>query len=370
MKYQTKEVTISSLINLIKSEKINLRPSYQRNFIWGPTDQKALIETIMKGWPLPNLFIYNDGNGNYEMVDGQQRSRTIFKYSKNEFKDKNRKIFNDIDQEVFLNYKLVVVELSDLNEDESLECFYTVVNKRGMHLNPSEVNYAEHHDTPFMKIVKELMDQQQLIDLDLFNDSVTKRMNDRSLIEELVAVLFGGIKDKRQEVDKLFETDLSEEEVKEKKDLFEKILERLTILNNIRPIKDTRYKQRNDFYTLFCFIKDHLSESVDCLREQYKLLVFISDRGDIKPTNNNCETFKSYALNCVTQSNSKSARLRRLEILNNILCNKDNTVNEDLYFIESYYLKEFDLDQIEYKAVDEYSIIDIDKLNNGIITNN
>jgi hypothetical protein len=362
MKYQTKEVTIRSLINLIKENQINLRPSYQRNFIWGPADQKSLIETIMKGWPLPNFFIYNDGRGNYEMVDGQQRSRTIFKYSRNEFRDKYKKAFNDIDKEIFLNYRLVVIELSDLNEDESLEDFYTIVNKRGKHLNPAEVNYAEHHDTPFMNLVQELMDQQQLIDLDLFNDSVAKRMNDRSLIEELVAVLFGGIKDKRQEVEKLFEKDLSEEDVKEKKNLFEKILERLTILNNIHPIKDTRYKQRNDFYTLFCFIKDHLSDSVDCLKEQYRLLVFISDRGDIKPTNDECETLKDYAINCVTQSNSKSARLRRLEILNNILCNKGNTENEDLYYIENYYLNVYNLDEIEYKTVGEYNIIDIEKL--------
>ncbi len=332
MKYQTKEVTIKSLINLIEEKKINLRPSYQRNFIWGPKDQKSLIETIMKGCPLPNLFIYNDGNGNYEMVDGQQRSRTIFKYSKNEFKDKNKKNFNDIDKEVFLNYRLVVIELSDLNKDETLESFYTIVNKRGMHLNPAEVSYAEFHDTPFMNLVKELMEEQQLIDLDLFNDSVTKRMNDRSLIEELVAVLFGGIKDKRQEVEKLFETELPEEEVNGKKIIFENILERLIAINDIKPINETRYKQRNDFYTLFCFIYEHIKDSIEILKEQYKLLVFISDREDIRPTNDECETFKDYAINCVTQSNSKSARLRRLEILNNILCNKNITENEDLYY--------------------------------------
>lgn len=362
MKYQIKEVTIKSLINLIEEKRINLRPSYQRNFIWGPKDQKSLIETIIKGWPLPNLFIYHDGNGNYEMVDGQQRSRTIFKYSKNEFKDNDKKSFNDINKEVFLNYKLVVIELSDLNENESLESFYTIVNKRGIHLNPAEVSFAEYHDTPFLNLVKELMEEQQLIDLDLFNDSVTRRMNDMSLIQELVAVLFRGITDKRQEVEKLCNTGLSEEEVNEKKNIFENILERLIAINNIKPINETRYKQRNDFYTLFCFIYEHIKDSIEILKEQYKLLVFISDREDIRPTNDECETFKDYAINCVTQSNSKSARLRRLEILNNILCYKGNDENEDLYSIKSYYLKKYDVEQIEYKAVGEYSIIDIDKL--------
>jgi len=316
----------------------------------------------MKGWPLPNLFIYNDGNGNYEMVDGQQRSRTIFKYSKNEFKDNNKKSFNDINKEVFLNYRLVVIELSDLNENESLESFYTIVNKRGMHLNPAEVSFAEFHDTPFLNLVKELMEEQQLIDLDLFNDSVTRRMNDISLIQELVAVLFGGITDKRQEVEKLCKTELSEEVVNEKKIIFENILERLIAINNIKPINETRYKQRNDFYTLFCFIYEHIKDSIEILKEQYKLLVFISDREDIRPTNDECETFKDYAINCVSQSNSKSARVRRLEILNNILCNKNITENEDLYHIENYYLKVYNLDKIEYKSIGEYNIIDIKKM--------
>ena len=52
MKYSNLEWTIGELINLIESQKINLRPPYQRNFIWSSKDQKLLIDSIRKGYPL------------------------------------------------------------------------------------------------------------------------------------------------------------------------------------------------------------------------------------------------------------------------------------------------------------------------------
>ena len=58
MKYQIKEITISQLIEWIKRDQINLHPPYQRNFIWSSKDQKLLIDSILKGYPLPNFFIY------------------------------------------------------------------------------------------------------------------------------------------------------------------------------------------------------------------------------------------------------------------------------------------------------------------------
>lgn len=48
MKYSNLEWTIGELINLIESQKINLRPPYQRNFIWSSKDQKLLIDSILQ----------------------------------------------------------------------------------------------------------------------------------------------------------------------------------------------------------------------------------------------------------------------------------------------------------------------------------
>ena len=78
MKYSNLEWTIGELINLIESQKINLRPPYQRNFIWSSKDQILLIDSIRKGYPLPNFFILKNKDNTFEMVDGQQRAITIY----------------------------------------------------------------------------------------------------------------------------------------------------------------------------------------------------------------------------------------------------------------------------------------------------
>ena len=362
MKYSIKEITISQLIDWIKKDKINLHPPYQRNFIWSSKDQKLLIDSIMKGYPLPNFFIYKKKDDTYDMVDGQQRATTISKYVKGDFADSDKKYYRDIDQDKFMSYLLNVTELYDIDTSngESLEDFYSLVNKRGVHLNPAEVNKAQYHDAPFMVLVNELMDLQGLSDLDIFSTKTVQRMNDRSLIEELVAYLFkGNVTDKRKAVEELLESTLETAKVEQVREEFKSILEILCQLNVVKPIKETRFKQRNDFYTLFCFIAKHKEFSVNVLSEQYRFLVFVDEHEYIRPTNDDCETFKEYAYHCVTQSNSKTARLTRLSILEELLIVKNvEEKSHHLADVCEYLEGEYDIDDIAFAEIEGWKIID------------
>ena len=362
MKYLIKEITISQLIEWIKNDKINLHPPYQRNFIWSSKDQKLLIDSILKGYPLPNFFIYKKENDTYDMVDGQQRATTISKYVKGDFANSDNHFYQDIDHNKFMSYILNVTEIYDINRsnEESLEDFYSLVNKRGVHLNPAEVNKAQYHDAPFMVLVNELMDLQGLSDLDIFSTKTIQRMNDRSLIEELVAYLFkGNITDKRKAVDELLESTLETAQIEQVREEFKSILDSLCQLNKITPIKETRFKQRNDFYTIFCYIAKHKELSLEVLKEQYKFLVFIDGKEYIRPTNDECDTFKEYAYHCVTQSNSKTARLTRLSILEDILIIKNlDEKTPHLSDVCEYLEEEFEIDNISFMDIENFKIID------------
>ena len=362
MKYLVKEITIFQLIEWIKNDRINLHPPYQRNFIWSLKDQKLLIDSILKGYPLPNFFIYKKKEGTFDMVDGQQRATTISKFVKGDFADSRKRYYHDIEQDKFNSYILNVTEVYDIDEanDESLEDFYSLVNKRGVHLNPAEVNKAQYHDAPFMVLVNELMDLQGLSDLDIFSTKTIQRMNDRSLIEELVAFLFkGNVTDKRKAVDELLESTLETAKVEQVREKFTSILYTLCKLNEIKPIKETRFKQRNDFYTLFCFIAKHKELPEDVFIGQYRFLIFVDDHEYIKPTNDNCLTFKEYAYHCVTQSNSKMARLTRLSILEEILIIKDlDEKSPRLSDVCEYLEEEFEKDDIAFCEIESYKIID------------
>ena len=330
MKYSNLEWTIGDLVNLIESKKINLRPPYQRNFIWSSKDQKLLIDSIRKGYPLPNFFILKNKDNTFEMVDGQQRAITIYKFVKNEFHDSLKQYYKDYKGNIFMEYKLNVVLLEDFNGGtETKEEFFYLVKKRGVQLNPSEVNHAYYHDTDFMNLVNRMSEYQPLIDLDIFTDKTVMRMNDRSLIEELAAYLIKGITDKRNAVEDLFESEIKSEESEKQFVRFCNIINRINAIIDIKPINKTRYKQRNDFYTLFCFVDKHIDDSINVLKEQYKILVYISDNDIISPSNDDYELFKEYAINCVSQSNSKRAREKRLLFFENILANVSTKPSEE-----------------------------------------
>lgn len=359
MKYQNLEWTIRDLMTLIDENKINLRPPYQRNFIWPTKDQKFLIESIKKGYPLPNFFILDNGNGNYEMLDGQQRAVTIHKFINNEFADLDRKLYKDFPQDSLMDYKLNIVLLDGFNEEyESKEEFFYLVNKRGVQLNPSEVNHAYYHDSDFMQLVIRMSEYQPLIDLDIFTDKTKLRMNDRSLIEEIAAYLLKGISDKRNAVEDLFNAKIAREEVDMKFDKFCRIIDRIKSTLSIKPINETRYKQRNDFYTLFCFIDKHISDSIELFELQYRILAFISESGLISPSNESYNLFKEYAINCVSQSNSKKAREARLLFFEELLANRNECINNTQGQLIRYIEVERE-NRINISKIDGYLMINI-----------
>lgn len=365
MEYKVETIDIRKLLLLIKEGKLNLHPDYQRNFIWSPKEQKMLIKTIDDGYPLPNFFFEEKENGTFDMVDGQQRAMTILKYFNNEFKDLDNKYFNEKDKDAFLSYNLAVIVLSKVNQaqEKTIENFYYLVNRQGEHLNPAEINKARYYNSDFLNLVNSIMEEQLLIDLDIFTSAAVRRMNDRSLIEEIVAYLFRGITDKRDAVEELFKIAISEEEFKEKKSVFMSRLERIHRLNNIYPLKNSRFKQRNDFYSWFTFIDKHFDENDEVLSYQYRIMIMLDQNQFIRPSNDDCELFKSYAVHCVTQSNSKDARQKRLEILEKILCNTVEEPRESDYAQSCEFLvDEFGLDSLDLAHIGGYYLYNLSQL--------
>lgn len=326
MKYKIEVWNIGDIIDKYDKKTLKLNPDYQRRFIWKLSDQQTLIESIFSGYAIPNIFLYRK-DGKYEVVDGQQRIRTILGYYNGLFKRKNNEEYDDAKMGVvFKSYKIPVTIIEKIESDESIEEFYSLVNSAGIHLNRPELKKAEYFDTKFLKLVTELCSSKDFVKLDLFTDATTKRMNDVDFVSELVTLLIFGITDKKQSVDRLFERDIDDKEYNQYKKQFNDIIQIFGNFNEKFPIKKTRYKQRNDFYTLFGFIAENYHLNAKLLYEFYIILV---DFGKfITPSNEACEPFQEYAFHCISQSNSKNARESRFKILNNILVNKSDRPNK------------------------------------------
>ena len=144
---------IRKLIDVIDNGKIDLKPSFQRNFIWSPTEQKQLIDSIVNSYyPLPTFFIFQSDYDYYIMVDGQQRSRSIYLFHKGDLTDSYKNKIRDVNKDDFYGYPLNISLITGLDKNDSLEAFYSLVNKTGKRLNIPELYKAQYHGKKFYSL--------------------------------------------------------------------------------------------------------------------------------------------------------------------------------------------------------------------------
>ena len=73
-------MSIGELANLYQEGDLKINPIYQRMFRWDITQQSALIESILLNIPIPPIYVYQNERGTWNLIDGQQRLSTIFKF--------------------------------------------------------------------------------------------------------------------------------------------------------------------------------------------------------------------------------------------------------------------------------------------------
>ena len=93
--------------------KLDIRPPFQREFVYNDKQQKAVIDTVSKGFPLNVMYWAvrnNDKEKPFEIIDGQQRTLSICKYINSEFSFKDLYFHNleEDEKEKILDYELTV----------------------------------------------------------------------------------------------------------------------------------------------------------------------------------------------------------------------------------------------------------------------
>lgn len=73
----TISMSISELTSLFREGTLIIRPEFQRLFRWNPDQKSRLVESLLLGIPLPSLFVSQDEDGRWELVDGLQRVSTL-----------------------------------------------------------------------------------------------------------------------------------------------------------------------------------------------------------------------------------------------------------------------------------------------------
>lgn len=125
--------------------KLDIRPPYQREFIYKDKQRNAVIDTLTKGFPLNVMYWVVRDDGTFEVMDGQQRTISICQYVESEFSFEDRYFHNlqDDEQEQILDYQLTVYRCSG-TDSEKLDWFETI-NIAGAELTKQELRNAVYH---------------------------------------------------------------------------------------------------------------------------------------------------------------------------------------------------------------------------------
>ncbi len=75
---------IHELVSLFEQERLHLEPGFQRQSVWTDPDRRKLIQSILQGYPIPSIFLYerpdNRGRTVYDVIDGKQRLESILMF--------------------------------------------------------------------------------------------------------------------------------------------------------------------------------------------------------------------------------------------------------------------------------------------------
>jgi len=152
MNIELKEITVRELAKDYEDNaeegvvgyggRLDIRPPYQREFIYKDKQRDAVINTLIKDFPLNVMYWAVRDDGNFEIIDGQQRTISVCQYITGDFAFQNRYFHNlqNDEQEQILNYKCMIYFCSG-TDSERLEWFKTI-NIAGMKLTDQELRNA------------------------------------------------------------------------------------------------------------------------------------------------------------------------------------------------------------------------------------
>ena len=134
--------------------QLDIRPPYQREFVYKDEQKKSVIRTVLKGFPLNIMYwvktIEKDGKERYEVLDGQQRTLSLMEFLQNNFSinidgEKLPQNYSGLSKEQkdkIDDYELLIY-ICDGKEDEKLEWFRTV-NIAGEELTDQELRNSAY----------------------------------------------------------------------------------------------------------------------------------------------------------------------------------------------------------------------------------
>jgi Protein of unknown function DUF262 len=265
--FDTRVYNISDFSEWNSTGLLELSPEFQRRSVWSERAKSYLIDTIVRGKPIPKILITQNLRQSRNIrvvVDGQQRLRAILEYMDDAFRISrahNKEFagmrFSNLHEDIqndFRKYEIGVDVLFDLDYPSVLDIFARL-NTYSVKLNPQEKLNAE-----FLGYFKQTAYRlgyryvNYWIEADIMSKQQVSRMSEAELASDLLVAFIAGVQSSKviQTYYKNFEDDPGNLETVE--DDFDQVMSFIGELYPAQEIKKTNYKRSPLFYSLFCCI--------------------------------------------------------------------------------------------------------------------
>ncbi len=261
--------TISWFNQRNRERELELAPPFQRKPVWTDRQRALLVDTILRGLPVPEIYMQrktsSDGESQYVIVDGQQRIRSILGFIAGEFtlsEEDNPDLadyafddLSDAQKTQFWDYTLKIRELHDATDSDIRDMFRRL-NVNVVALNAQELRNARYLG-PFIKLMTDLAELDFWSEHRIFSATQIRRMLDIESVSELFVAMMDGVQNKKKSLGKyygLYETDFPEQ--RKWRLHFGRVLD--TIDSAFPEFDKTRLRKKSDFYSFFVAVSQML----------------------------------------------------------------------------------------------------------------
>jgi hypothetical protein len=235
MIYRNSELRLDQIVTYLNEEKINLSPIFQRGHVWGLKIRQKLLQNIVKGKPIPAIFLYKQATGSkytYNILDGKQRLESIILFVSNERPDlsipnwkryfsgeKQRKeasftielsdgekAFAELDEAKIRDlreYAIPTIEIT-LDDESTLDdmiSLFVDINQQGVRVNRFDIVKAMGRNDVLLADVFDLVAIKQMRGEDIFYR--TRRTPFTNILKMMNVIK--KISDPRAQVDRMWE---------------------------------------------------------------------------------------------------------------------------------------------------------------------
>lgn len=276
VRFQPTTVAVSEILKWHKEGTLLLSPKFQRRSVWKDKARAYLIDTMLNGLPIPKIFLRvasdpKTGKETHEIVDGQQRLRSVLEFLCGDLKaakDINGRsseiAFKELpkrQKKEFMKYEFSV-DLLKRAKDRDVYDLFRRLNTYTYSLSRQEKRNGSYFG-PFKRTVYSLSAQTYdfWLESKIFSSVTISRMAEAELISELLVVILDGLQDKKQKPLRRFYEKFEPEGSFGKKGECVACFNRC--LDTIKKIfgdtlKDSEFRRRPLFYSLFCVVFDAL----------------------------------------------------------------------------------------------------------------